>query len=189
MVEAVASYEATGPSRIAEAALGGFEPRPQSIANITADTASTFGGVAVQNGQRLPAVMYGERLVTVYQGQAYYRSLGESASQLEGMAQPFYKQRGTFYEMLGVQEQTWVREGAENINRGWVIKGYDEQTMQFLGENIRSRPALRNVSFDIQGTFNTPEPINQWLGNNGFAPWIDIRHFFQGEGNPLELLE
>jgi hypothetical protein len=180
---AVASYEATGPSRIAEAALGGFEPRPQSIANITTDTAANFGGVVRQGTPPLPAVMYGERLVTVYQGQAYYRSLGRSASQLEGMAQPFYKAEGTFYEMLGIQEQTWVREAEENVNRGWVIKGYNEETQEFLGAAIPSEPALQDATFNIQGTFNQPEPINQWLSQNGFVPWIDIRHFFGDLGN------
>jgi hypothetical protein len=37
-----------------------------------------------------------------------------------------------------------------------------------FGAEIRSQPALNGANFEIQGTFHQPEPINQWLAQNGF---------------------
>jgi hypothetical protein len=179
-VPSVAPFEATptrGPWDVLDR---GFEPRSGSIASITNDTVPGFPGTALGRPTRgLPAIWYDRRLVTVYNGKAYYRSLGESASHLEGAAEPFFKEPGTFYEMLGVQERKWVFNPAEKpISRGWVIKGYNETTGEFLGKNIPFEPELKQTAFDIQGFFKRPEQVNQWLAANGFTPWVDLRHFF-----------
>jgi hypothetical protein len=119
--------------------------------------------------------MYGRRLITVYevegQVQAYYRSLGESVSHLPGRAEPFIKRAGAFYPTLGIQETAINSQ----IRRGWVIKGFDEGG-NFLGDAIPEMPALENAVFHIEAEFNQPELVNQWLGENGFVPWIDVRH-------------
>jgi hypothetical protein len=126
-----------------------------------------------------PAILYslpeGIRLITVYEGHAYYVSLGKSVSHIDGVEST--KVQGAFYEFAGIQEvePPPLPPGVElpdydKIGKGWLIKAKGFTPIDPV-------PGLQEFTFRLEpgkGIFTRPEDVNDWLSANGAVPVLDF---------------
>jgi hypothetical protein len=140
-------------------------------------------GPKVQLHQEAPAILYelpdGIRLITVRDGHAYYMSLGQTVSVIDGV--PSRKTKGAFYEFAGIQETVppppppdlRVPPGLDKAGRGWLIKAVGFTQTEPV-------PQLHEFTYRLEsgeGTWTRPEDVNNWLAANGAVP---VRDFFRG---------
>ena len=135
--------------------------------------------VVLHNEAPATAILYRvggkTRLITVHEGHAYYVSLGESVSTLDGVEST--KVAGEFYEFAGIQETEPppLPAGVEvpdydKIGRGWLIKAKGFTPIDPVAR-------LREFTYRLEpgrGIITRPEEVNDWLAAEGAVPVLDF---------------